>query len=327
MNSQKTGELRKRIADRIGTAVVGKADTIDMVIAAVVSGSHVLFEDYPGLGKTLIARSIAQTLGLSFKRIQFTPDLLPQDIVGAHVYDRATSTFKLEKGPIFANVVLADEINRASPRTQSALLEAMQERQVTIEGETIPLPDPFIVLATQNPIEFEGTFPLPEAELDRFGVKLGVKYPTIDEEIGILERRISRGTDEATLESVTNLEEVRAARDFVEGIGVHRDILSYITSMVARTREDSRVAVGASPRASLALVKLARARAALEGRDFVIPDDVKRFVAPVLAHRIVMTPDYWLKPGAAEAVVAGIRDTEPVPAVQAASAIAAAEEK
>ena len=310
--------LGNRVIGEIERAVVGKRALLQKIMAAILSGGHVLLEDYPGLGKTLIARSFAVALGLEFKRIQFTPDLLPGDITGGYVYDRSEGRFSLRRGPLFANIVLADEINRASPKTQSALLEAMQEYQVTLEGETLKLPEPFCVLATQNPIEYEGTFPLPEAQLDRFIMKLAVGYPTPGEELEILRRRRERQRDEVDLAHVTNVAELRAMRQAVERVFVDPDLEEYITRLVFATRQDKRVAVGASPRGSLALLKLARACAALDGRDYVLPDDVKAFIQPALAHRLILVPDLWMKRFAAEEVINSLVQSMPVPVVEGA---------
>jgi MoxR-like ATPase len=307
--------LSSHIIREVERAIVGKRALLERIIAAVLAGGHVLLEDYPGLAKTLVASSFATALGLEFRRIQFTPDLLPGDITGSYIYDRSSGHFELRRGPIFANVILADEINRASPKTQSALLEAMQERQVTLEGETMALPAPFIVLATQNPIEYEGTFPLPEAQLDRFLMKLSVGYPSADEEAEILRRRRERRSDELVLQKVTSAEELLDMRQAVEEVFVSPDIERYIVALVAATRQDSRVAVGASPRGSLALLKLARVQAALDGRDFVIPDDVKRFVGPALTHRLIMTPELWMQRRAADEVIAAISRAVPVPSI------------
>lgn len=252
----------------------------------------------------------------SFVAFSSLPDLLPGDITGGYVYNRAAERFELRRGPIFANIVLADEINRASPKTQSALLEAMQERQVTLEGETMPLPEPFLVLATQNPIEYEGTFPLPEAQLDRFLMKLSIGYPSLEEEREILRRRRERRSDDAVIEQVTDAAELLAIRDTIEDVYVDADIEDYIVRLVAATRTDARVAVGASPRGSLALLKLARVRAALDGRDFVIPDDVKVFVPPALAHRLILTPDLWMQRRAADEILASVLHATPTPVLR-----------
>jgi MoxR-like ATPase len=285
-------------------------------MAAVLANGHILLEDYPGLAKTLIAKSFAVALGLNFKRIQFTPDLLPSDITGSYIYDRSQNRFELRQGPIFANIILADEINRASPKTQSALLEAMQEYQVTLEGETMVLPEPFIVIATQNPIEYEGTFPLPEAQLDRFLLKLPIGYPSPEEEQEILKRRRERRSDEFELSRVTEAGELLAMREAVEEIYVHEDIERYIVDLVNMTRRDKRVAVGASPRGSLALLKLARAQAAIAGRDYVLPDDVKRFAEPALVHRLILEPGLWMKQHAADEIIASIVQATAVPVIE-----------
>ena len=301
------------IIAQVEQAIVGKRAVLRDVMAAVLTDGHVLLEDYPGLGKTLLARSFAAALGLNFKRIQFTPDLLPGDITGGYGYNRASDRFELRRGPVFANIVLADEINRASPKTQSALLEAMQEQQVTLEGETMRLAAPFIVLATQNPIEYEGTFPLPEAQLDRFIMKLSVGYPSAREEQEILRRRRERRQEEPVLEQVADASLVLAMREAVENVYLDADLEEYIVQIVSATRHDHRVTVGASPRGSLALMKLARARAALDGRDYVLPDDIKHFARAALAHRLILVPDLWMRRSAAEDVVGGILDTVPVP--------------
>jgi MoxR-like ATPase len=287
-------ELCGRVIAEVEKAVVGKHDLLETVLAAALAGGHVLLEDYPGLGKTLIAKSFAAVLGLDFKRIQFTPDLLPGDITGGYIYNRTKNTFDLRRGPIFANILLADEINRASPKTQSALLEAMQEGQVTLEGETLPLPDPFLVLATQNPIEYEGTFPLPEAQLDRFMLKVTVGYPSRDEEKEILHRRHQRKVEDVKLKKVTTPQQILVMRQAVESVHIDEDLEGYIAAIVHETRNDRHVAVGASPRGSLAFLKMARARAALLGRDYVLPDDIKHFAVAVLSHRLILQPEYWL---------------------------------
>nr|PZN19597.1 MAG: magnesium chelatase [Chloroflexota bacterium] len=307
--------LSAHVIHEVERAIVGKRTVLERIMAAVLAGGHVLLEDYPGLAKTLIAKSFAIALGLEFRRVQFTPDLLPGDITGSYIYDRATGRFELRKGPIFTNILLADEINRASPKTQSALLEAMQEGQVTLEGETMPLPEPFLVLATQNPIEYEGTFPLPEAQLDRFLMKLSVGYPAPEEEREILRRRRERRADEVQLATITSAEELLAMRAAIEDVYVDPDIERYIVALVTATRQDSRVAVGASPRGSLALLKLARAQAAIEGRDYVIPDDVKGLVRPALAHRLILTPDLWMQRRATDEILGAILNAVAVPSI------------
>ena len=315
MKLNDVGKHARAIIAEVERAIVGKEEVLERVMVGILAGGHILFEDYPGLAKTLIARSFAQTLGLDFKRIQFTPDLLPSDITGSHIFDRNTGEFTLVVGPIFAHIILADEINRATPKTQSALLEAMQESQVTIDGESHPLPPPFIVIATQNPIEYEGTFPLPEAQLDRFMMRLDVGYPDLDGEVEILRRRRERKVDEIELSPVSNTEELLAMRAAVEEVFVEPDIESYIVSLVSKTRTDSNVYVGASPRGSLALLKLARAHAALASRDYVLPDDVKEFAVPALAHRLILSPELWSKRITAIDVVESILRRVPVPKV------------
>ncbi len=313
---ENVSEVGNKVINEVEKAIVGKSKLIEKVMAAALSGGHVLLEDFPGLGKTLLAKSFAISLGLDFKRIQFTPDLLPSDITGGYIYNRSKNEFELRKGPIFANIILADEINRASPKTQSALLEAMEEGQVTLEGETMKLPQPFMVIATQNPIEYEGTFPLPEAQLDRFIVKLAVGYPSTEEEREILRKRRQRGKDEVELKKVTKAKELLEMRAAVEKVYIDPDVEQYIINLVRRTRNDGQVAVGASPRGSLALLKLTRAWAALNGRDYVLPDDVKTFADPVLVHRLILKPDLWLKKNASSEVIAGILNSVAVPVLQ-----------
>lgn len=289
-----TARLCEQIIHEVEKAVVGKQTTLQHMMAAFLSaGGHILLEDYPGMAKTLIANSFAAALGMNFKRIQFTPDLLPGDITGGYIFESSKREFLLRKGPIFTNILLADEVNRASPKTQSALLEAMQEYQVTLEGDTISLPEPFIVIATQNPIEYEGTFPLPEAQLDRFMVKLSVGYPRPEEEDEILRRRADRKQDIVDLEPVITPDVFLAMRYAVEEVYVDPDVRRYMVDLAAATRSHHQVAVGASPRASLALLKLSRAWAAIQGRSFTLPDDVKEFAHPVLGHRIILDPSLW----------------------------------
>ena len=307
--------LGKQVIAEVERAVVGKRELLEMIMAATLAGGHVLLEDFPGLGKTLIARSFSDVLGLEFKRIQFTPDLLPGDITGGYVYNRVENQFELRKGPVFANIILADEINRASPKTQSALLEAMQEEQVTLEGESMRLPQPFLVVATQNPIEYEGTFPLPEAQLDRFMLKLTVGYPGIAEEKEILHRRHERRQDEVLLKEVTDAQQLLDMRAMVETVHVDSDLEGYIASIVHATRADRRVAVGASPRGSLAFLKMARAHAALNGRDYILPDDVKRYAVPVLSHRLILHPEYWMSKQITGEVIRDVLEKTPVPVI------------
>ena len=305
-----------QVIAEVERAIVGKHHLLQQTMAAILAGGHILLEDLPGLGKTILSKSLATALGLNFKRIQFTPDLLPSDITGSYIFDRSKNQFELRKGPIFANIILADEINRASPKTQSALLEAMQEFQVTLEGETMPLQEPFIVIATQNPIEYEGTFPLPEAQLDRFLVKLRVGYPSMKDEQEILKRRKERQRDEVAIQRVSDAETLLAIRQTVEEVHVEKDIEKYIVQLVNSTRSDKRVLVGASPRGSLALLKLARAQAALDGRNYVIPDDVKDYFNPALVHRLILEPEYWMKQRAAEDILYNLLKSIPVPVIE-----------
>jgi MoxR-like ATPase len=313
---ENVSKIGRQVIAEVERAVVGKRDLLEMMMATVLAGGHILLEDFPGLGKTLIARSFARALGLDFKRIQFTPDLLPGDITGGYIFNRTKNKFELRKGAIFANIVLADEINRASPKTQSALLEAMQEGQVTIEGETLSLPEPFLVLATQNPIEYEGTFPLPEAQLDRFMLKLKVGYPNLDDEKLILRRRRERKQDEVILGQVTKPKQILTLREVVETVHVDADLEEYIVSLVSATRKDRRVAVGASPRGSLAFLKIARANAALDDRDYIIPDDVKRYALPVMGHRVLLQPEYWMSNSVTDDVVSDAVQKTPVPVIK-----------
>ncbi len=309
--------LTNKVIGEVERAIVGKRPLLEKIMAAIlVSGGHLLLEDYPGLAKTLIANSFSIALGLDFKRIQFTPDLLPGDITGGYIYNRTEDRFELRKGPIFANVILADEINRASPKTQSALLEAMQEYQVTLEGETMKLPEPFIVIATQNPIEYEGTFPLPEAQLDRFIMKLSIGYPSEDEEQEMLRRRFKRRRDEFDLKQVTNAEELLQERESVEKVHIDPDIERYIVALIAETRKRRQINVGASPRGSLALLKLSRAWAVMQGRDYVLPDDVKVFARPALHHRLILEPELWMKQGATDEILTAIIQGTPVPIIE-----------
>jgi MoxR-like ATPase len=308
-----------QVIREVERAIIGKRVLLEKIMAAIlVPGGHVLLEDYPGLAKTLIAKSFAVSLGLDFKRIQFTPDLLPGDITGGYVFDREQNRFVLREGPLFANIILADEINRASPKTQSALLEAMQEYQVTLEGETMHLPEPFIVLATQNPIEYEGTFPLPEAQLDRFIMKLSVGYPSPEEEHEILRRRRQRQHDAVDLKQVTSAEELLEMRAVIEQVHIEPDLERYIIDLVEATRHRRQVAVGSSPRGSLALLKLSRSWAAIQGRDYVLPDDIKQFVQPALVHRLILQPDLWMTRQAAEGIIAEVVRSVAVPVVAGA---------
>jgi MoxR-like ATPase len=313
-NIEQVAELSARVIQEVEKAVVGKQDVLQLMMAAFLSsGGHILLEDYPGLAKTLIANSFAMALGMQFKRIQFTPDLLPGDITGGYVFESDQNRFLLRKGPIFTNILLADEINRASPKTQSALLEAMQEYQVTLEGETLPLPDPFIVIATQNPIEYEGTFPLPEAQLDRFMLKLSIGYPSLEEEDEILKRRAERKKDLVPLQEIISPEIFLSMRAAVEEVYVDADVRRYMVNLAAKSRSHHQIAVGVSPRGSLALLKLTRAWAAIQGRGFVVPDDIKQFIQPALAHRIILDPSLWDTKRSEDTVLAEVTRSVPVP--------------
>jgi MoxR-like ATPase len=301
------------VLDEIERVVVGKRSALALILTTVLARGHVLIEDLPGLGKTLIARSFAAALGLRFTRVQFTPDLLPADLLGSTVYDMQSGRFEFRRGPIFTNLLLADEINRTPPKTQAALLEAMAEGQVSIDGETHPLPSPFIVLATDNPIEYEGTYPLPEAQLDRFSIKLELKYLSERDETSMLRRRLERGSAQPKVNEVVDANDVLAMRESVEQVTVHEDILHYVVSLAAASRTHPQVAVGASPRAELDLVQLARARALLCGRDYVIPEDVKTLAVPAIAHRISLRPEMWVRSVHGSDVVAQLLQRVPVP--------------
>ena len=313
MKVEEAGETCQQVVNQVKKVIVGKEPVLEKVMLAILANSHILFEDYPGLAKTLLARSFAMSMGCDFSRIQFTPDLLPSDITGTYVYNIKNSEFDLRKGPVFTNILLADEINRAPPKTQAALLEAMQERQTTLDGKTHLLADPFIVIATQNPIEYEGVYPLPEAQLDRFLVRLQLGYPNRAEEVEILKRRMQRGREEVQLEPVVNTETILALQKTVEGIHVDDDVLGYVTDIVQATRTQRQVEIGASPRGSLAIFKLARARAVFHGRDYVIPDDVKEVAATALVHRMIMKAESWVRGVDPRLVVDEILKAVPVP--------------
>jgi MoxR-like ATPase len=308
------GRMARAVLDSVGSVVVGKRDSLELVLAGILAGGHVLLEDLPGLGKTLTARSFAQALGLDFRRLQFTPDLLPADVTGSFLYDQRRADFSFRAGPVFTNLLLADEINRTPPKTQAALLEAMQEKQVSVEGVTYRLDPPFHVLATANPIEYEGTYPLPEAQLDRFLLRVSFGYPSHDEEWEILQRRMSRRQEEAELEPVVDAPALRGMQGALEDVAVEDSIGRYIVDLTAATREHPSVLVGASPRGSLALLLLARAKAALAGRDFVVPEDVKGVAAPALAHRITLRPEMWLRRVDPSFVVGEVLERTPAPA-------------
>jgi MoxR-like ATPase len=309
------GTMASRVLDEVERAVVGKREALELVMIGLLSDGHVLIEDFPGLAKTLIARSFAQVLRLDFKRIQFTPDLMPSDVTGSAIFSPRTTEFEFRPGPIFTNLLLADEINRAPAKTQAALLEAMQERQVTADGVGHRLRPPFFVLATQNPIEYEGTYPLPEAQLDRFLLRIGVGYPTREQEWEVLERRLAQRTDDLALRPQASREELLAMQQAVERVHVDATVGRYMVDVAAATRQSARVQVGASPRGSLALLKLARSRAALLRRDFVVPEDVKAVAGPALAHRLTLRPELWVQRVRGEDVVQECLDSVPTPRV------------
>lgn len=306
-------EIGRRVLDSVRGGVVGMDEPLTVALAAILAGGHVLFEDVPGLGKTLAARSLASALGLDFRRLQCTPDMLPGDVTGSYVYAPSTGDFVFRPGPIFTGLLLADEVNRTTPKTQSAMLEAMAEGQVTVEGNRFPLPRPFHVIATSNPIEYEGTYALPEAQLDRFMVRLVVGYPSPDEEARIILDRVRRQNPDVLVEQVIDTAELLALQAAVERIHVDDDIARYSVDLVRGTRDAANVAVGASPRGSQALVLLGRALAALDGRDYVRPDDLKRIAEPVLAHRLTLTPQAWAQGTDPRSVVATVVATTPVP--------------
>jgi MoxR-like ATPase len=306
-------DLGGRVLDEVERAVVGKRGQLELLLLGLLADGHVLLEDFPGLAKTLAARSFATATGMQFSRIQFTPDLMPADVTGSSIWNQRDGDFEFRPGPVFTNLLLADEINRAPPKTQAALLEAMQEQQATIEGVTHRLERPFLVLATQNPIEYEGTYPLPEAQLDRFLLRTGFGYPSPDDEWEVLERRLERGADEVELQPVVDRETLLAMQAAVEGVHVEPSVGRYMVELVAATRSSASAAVGASPRGSLALLKLSRCRAALAGRDFVTPDDVKAIAVPALAHRLMLKPELWVQRRTAEDVVAEVLETVPTP--------------
>jgi MoxR-like ATPase len=312
----RTRELSSHVLDEVQKAIVGKRDALEMVLLGILSGGHILLEDFPGLAKTLIASCFAKTMGIDFNRIQFTPDLLPGDITGGFIYDQRDARFEFRKGPLFTNLLLGDEINRAPPKTQAALLEAMQERQVTVEGSTYKLDAPFIVIATQNPIEYEGTYPLPEAQLDRFMLRVGVGYPTADEEWEILDRRIERREDEVHLQQIVDATGLLAMQASLERVFLSENVGRYVVALVTATRTDPEVQVGASPRGALAVMKLSRAKAVVAGRDFVTPDDVKSVTVAALSHRLTLRPELWVRRVTGEQVVGRIVDRVPTPATE-----------
>jgi MoxR-like ATPase len=301
------------ILDEIERAVVGRRRTLELVLIGILAGGHVLLEDLPGLGKTLIARSFARVLGLDFARIQFTPDLLPSDVVGATLYDQRSGEMVFRPGPVFTQLLLADEINRTPPKTQAALLEAMGEGQVSVDGHTRRLPQPFIVLATDNPIEYEGTYELPEAQLDRFLMRLRLGYMTTSDETAMLQRRVQRAGDLVELSPVTSPEGVLAMRRSLEQVEISADLLDYVMAIVTATRRDPQVQVGASPRGGLALVQLARGQALLNQRDYVVPDDIKRVAVPALAHRVTLRPELWVRQVSSDDVMTRLLSAVPTP--------------
>ena len=316
MQLAQVSELSGRILDAVEQAVIGKREALTLVLSAVLAGGHVLLEDFPGLGKTLAARSFAQTLGLDFKRAQFTPDLLPGDLTGSFIYDQRVSEFAFRQGPLFTGLLLADEINRTPPKTQSALLEAMQEKQVTVEGETFRLERPFHVLATANPVEYEGTYPLPEAQLDRFLMRVSFGYPSAKEELGVLRNRMARQREEVDLVAVTDARGLLAMQESIEATTVDDSISGYCVALAAASRAHPHVLMGASPRGSLGLLLCGRAYAVVHGRDYVTPEDVKAVAVPVLAHRITVKPELWMSNVTGRSVVQSILASVPTPSAQ-----------
>jgi MoxR-like ATPase len=313
MSVPEASELAGRVLNEVERAVVGKRIPLTLVLAAVLAKGHVLLEDFPGLGKTLAARSLARVLGLEFSRVQFTPDLLPADVTGSFLYNQREGSFEFRRGPLFTGLLLADEINRTPPKTQSALLEAMQERQVTVEGETFPLPDPFHVLATANPIEYEGTYPLPEAQLDRFLMRVSFGYPTSDEEYDVVQRRLDRQREEIDLAEVTDAAGLRAMQAATETVTVDETVSRYCVRLATATREHNDVLTGSSPRGSLGLVLAARGFALVRGRDYVIPEDVKAVSRAVLSHRITVKPELWMTQASGPRVVDAVLGSVPTP--------------
>jgi MoxR-like ATPase len=308
----------QEILDEVEKAIVGKRDVLELVLMGMLADGHILLEDFPGLAKTLVARSFSEAIGIGFNRIQFTPDLLPADITGSSIYDQKNARFDFRKGPVFTNLLLGDEINRAPPKTQAALLEAMQEGQVSAEGVTYPLDPPFIVIATENPIEYEGTYPLPEAQLDRFMLRIGIGYPERDDEWEILKRRIDRGHDEVKLQPIVDGPQLLEMQQGIEQVYVGESVGYYIVDLVTATRESSEVQVGASPRGALALLKLARCRAVMKARDFVTPDDVKSVAIAALGHRLTLRPELWVRRISGDDVVRGLLDKVPTPPIEPA---------
>jgi MoxR-like ATPase len=317
MTLEEVGALSAHVLDEVERAIVGKREQLELILLGILGDGHVLLEDFPGLAKTLIAWSFSQATSLQFSRIQFTPDLMPSDVTGSSIFNQRNAEFEFRPGPIFTNLLLADEINRAPPKTQAALLEAMQERQVTIEGKTNPLDRPFLVLATQNPIEYEGTYPLPEAQLDRFLLRTGVGYPERGDEWQVLVRRIEREVDEIELTPVVDGPALLRLQRALEVVHVSEDVGLYMVDLVTATRTSTRAQVGASPRGTLALLKLSRGKAALDGRDFVTPDDVKAVAVPALAHRLTLRPELWVQRVTGDDVVREALETVPTPRADA----------
>jgi len=313
MDLHEVAQLANAVLDEVEIAVVGKREALTIVLGGVLAGGHVLLEDFPGLGKTLAARSFAQTLGLRFTRAQFTPDLLPADLTGSFVYDQRAGEFSFRRGPLFTGLLLADEINRTPPKTQAALLEAMQERQITVEGQTFVLDSPFHVIATANPIEYEGTYPLPEAQLDRFMLRVSFGYPTRDEEWDVLQRRVTRRHEEQTLRQVTDADTLLRMQAAVERVDVDESISRYCVDLVAATRSHPHVMMGSSPRGALSLMLTSRAMAVIAGRDYVTPEDVKLVAGPVLAHRITVKPELWMSKVSGVSVVESVVSSVPTP--------------
>jgi MoxR-like ATPase len=315
--AQVTTERAEAVLNELERVIVGKRNALTLILTTVLAGGHVLIEDLPGLGKTLIARSFAAALGLDFARVQFTPDLLPADLLGSTIYDMQSGRFDFRAGPVFTNLLMADEINRTPPKTQAALLEAMGEGQVSIDGETRRLPSPFVVLATDNPIEYEGTYPLPEAQLDRFAIRLRIGYLSESDETDMLRRRLDRGSAQHVVAQIVDATDLIAMRESVETVTVHPDVLHYVVAIAAATRNHPQVEVGASPRAELDLVQLSRARALLLGRDYVIPEDVKALAVPAIAHRISLRPEMWVRRIHGEDVVEELLRRLPAPRASA----------
>lgn len=304
-------EIAQEVLSEVSRVIVGYGDILQQLFIALLVNGHVLLEGVPGLGKTVMAKTFARTLGISFRRVQFTPDLLPADITGTKIFDQNEGAFVLQKGPLFANTVLADEINRSAPKTQAALLEAMAERQITIEGQTLPLEKPFIVIATENPVEMEGTYPLPEAQIDRFLFKLWLDYPEEDEEVEILRRQISG--ESPSVEAITNGEEILAAQKIMNLVYIDDRILKYIRDLIIKTRNHPQIALGCGPRASLTLMKSSKARAAILGRSYVTPDDIRALIVPALNHRILLKPEAELEGLDAVSILKTITEDIPIP--------------